>query len=489
MPRIATDRPLQDAVDIFSRKVPVGSGMSSREWELLQSEIRMRAMFSARVENERLLAEMQVRLQARIALAKKDGRTIDRGVFIEEMREELRKAGYKRGEAKRGAIQDLKSTRRLGLIWDMNLAQAQGYARWKADMTPEGLENEPCYEFIRVMSRIEVRDWPVIWEQSGGEFFDGPGSNDDYSWAKGRMIAAKNDPIWKRISRFGTPWPPFDWGSGMGLRGVGRDEAERLGVIDPEDVVTPLAFPFNSGTRASAKKIPESGRESLRSAFGDAIRFDGEEIILQRETSSETDEQRLQDITASLRERARNHYLQTRDQFARELRREGDGAEVAGGGERAADSHAVALAQAASVAVGRKQLYHDTMPPGDTEAFFRAISKSMPSEVAIDVAEGTGDILIWRRDLLDIDPKQVVAEMHDGRGGILMGYGLDSPAWVRPGPHVAVRIFRLPREPGDEAVMGFDAPVESWRTFADARARDIADAWGTGIELEWKVRP
>jgi len=479
MPQIATDRPLKDAVELFSRKVPVGSSMSSREWELLQAEIRMRAMFSARVENERLLVEMQVRLQARIALAKKDGRTMDRGVFIEEMREELRKAGYKRGEAKRGSIQDLKSTRRLGLIWDMNLAQAQGYARWKADMTPEGLENEPCYEFIRVMSRIEVRDWPVIWEQSGGEFFDGPGSNDDYSWAKGRMIAAKNDPIWKRISRFGAPWPPFDWGSGMGLRGVGRDEAERLGVIDPEDVVTPLAFPFNSGTRASAKKIPESGRESLRSAFGDAIRFDGDEIILQRETSSETDEQRLQDITASLRERARAIADTGRDYFRRV--RSTDDAATWPPGFNFSESEDEILAHTAAVAVGRKLLYHDEWV-GYAQSVGELIRHYLPAEVHVAVIDG--HVYAFRPDIVGLDEGQIHQRILDADMGRLLGYGqnmIDEPA-------VLVNLA----DSDGQGVSGFLTAPASARVYAKARAKDWTDALGKTIRIfigKKEVRP
>jgi hypothetical protein len=278
MPTLTTSSPLKDAVAMLNRKTPVGSAMSSSEWAMFPADVRMRAMFSARVENERILADMQQRLQARISLAQKDGRTMDRGVFIEEMRDELTQAGYKRGDAKRGSLQDLKSTRRLGLIWDMNLAQAQGYARWKADMTPEGLENEPCYEFIRVMERMEVRDWPLIWEQAGGRFFDGPGSNDDYPFAKGRMMAAKTDGIWKRISRFNTPWPPYDWGSGMGLRGVDRDESELLGVIDPADVLVPEDEPFNETTVASLRGIPAEGRERIeRALLGDVI-LQGDEI-------------------------------------------------------------------------------------------------------------------------------------------------------------------------------------------------------------------
>ena len=278
MPAITTDLPLSDAVSMITGKSPVGSAMTSREWAGLKAEIRFRSMFSATVENERLLAEMQLRLQARIDLAKKDGRTMDRGVFIEEMRDELAKAGYKRGEAKRDSLKDLKSTRRLGLIFDMNVAQAQGYARWKADMTPEGLENEPCYELIRVMNRMEARDWPRIWDQAGGEFFDGPGSNDDYPRAQGRMIAAKNDPVWTLISRFGTPWPPFDWGSGMGLRGIDREEAEALGVIDPADVVLPLDTPFNRELEASLLGIAPARRSAIAESMAGDVSIDGDRL-------------------------------------------------------------------------------------------------------------------------------------------------------------------------------------------------------------------
>lgn len=277
---IATDRPLQDAVEQVSRKTPVGSVLSSREWELVPAEIRMRAMFSARVEHERLLSEIQERLQARVELAKREGRTVDRGVFIEEVRDLLRQQGYKRGDAKRGSLKDLKSTRRLGLIWDMNIAQAQGYARWKADMSPEGLENEPCYELIRVKEVMDRRDWPQVWSEAGGEFFGGAGSSDDYPLAAGRMIAVKNDPIWTRISRFNTPWPPFDWGSGMGLRSIDRDEAETLGVLGPDDEVLPLATPFNETTQASLKGIPDAGVKSILKALQGEVAVVGEDLRL-----------------------------------------------------------------------------------------------------------------------------------------------------------------------------------------------------------------
>jgi hypothetical protein len=489
MPAIDIHSPLRDAVSQMASRRVTPSGMTSREWEAIQAEIRLRCMFSSRVESERVLVEMKERLNAGISNEKTGGATMDRSRFVEEMRGIIRETGYRRPDGvNKKSVRNLKSRARLELIWNMNVAQAAGYAQWKSHMDPDMLFASPCYELVRLMPKREIRDWPLVWEDHGGKFYGEPGK--DYPYAKGRMIAQKTDPIWRWISRFKTPWPPFDWGSGMGLRNVRRAEALALGVIkDDADPQVPLAVPFNADHRMSLKDVPESGRERLRSDFGDTIRIDNDEIKLQRETSPETDEQRKQDISQSLRERARDYYLQTRDLYAREIQRTNPGTDLGDGGEGTRDVTAIYLAQAASVAVGRKRLFHDTMPPAETAAFFKACSEVLPAEVAIDVAEGTGDILIWRRDLLTIDPKQVVADMRDGRGGLLMGYGLDSPAWAVPVPHVAVRIYRSPRQKGDEMIGGFDAPLQGWEAFAKARARDFEDAWGIPMELEWEVNP
>ena len=42
------------------------------------------------------------------------------------------------------------------------------------------------------------------------------------------MVALKEDPVWTRISRFGQPWPPFDFNSGMGVEDVSHDELRRV---------------------------------------------------------------------------------------------------------------------------------------------------------------------------------------------------------------------------------------------------------------------
>lgn len=275
-----TIQPIRNAVALQAGRKAMPTAMGSYELETLPAEIRLRAMFSAKVEDERVLGAMGDRLHDRLAQVRRDGRLVDRGVFIEEMRDIIRESGYRRPQdVKLGSLEDLKSRKRLALIFDMNVAQARGYARHLNDMDPDALDAEPCYELVRGQERVEHRDWPRIWQAAGGRFYGGSGANEDYPAAPGRMIAVKTDPIWTEISRFEVPWPPFDWGSGMVLEGIGRDEAETLGVIQPGDTFLPAPLPFNQGTRASIVGVPERGRRDIERALAGDVVIDRDEQV------------------------------------------------------------------------------------------------------------------------------------------------------------------------------------------------------------------
>jgi hypothetical protein len=84
------------------------------------------------------------------------------------------------------------------------------------------------------------------------------------------MIALKNDPIWTKISRFGLPYPPFDFNSGMDLQDVDRDEATQLGLIDRDTQIAPDKRGFNDGLQA-ALDVKGGMLESLQSVFGDLV--------------------------------------------------------------------------------------------------------------------------------------------------------------------------------------------------------------------------
>jgi hypothetical protein len=53
------------------------------------------------------------------------------------------------------------------------------------------------------------------------------------------MIARKDSPIWEELSRFHTPYPPFDFNSGMWVKDVSREEAVGFGILGEWDRVAP----------------------------------------------------------------------------------------------------------------------------------------------------------------------------------------------------------------------------------------------------------
>jgi hypothetical protein len=282
MPITATVAPLKDAVEQISQRQAVGTRLTSAEWDAVPAEIRLRTMWAARLEQEQMAASLQAKIAQFIALERTklegggEGVFMDRGLFMEKMRAEFKKAGYRPDPKKKGTLQDFTSSGRLGLIWDMNLAQAQGYAHWKTSQSAVSLRMWPAMEFVRLENRVERRAWSAKWKALGGKFYPGPSE-----YPEGRMIALKNDPIWKEMNRFGVPWKPFDWGSGMGTRNIGRREALALGVVKESDAPqAPEKLPFNENAQASLKGISPARRRAIEDDFLGDVEIEGDIIRL-----------------------------------------------------------------------------------------------------------------------------------------------------------------------------------------------------------------
>lgn len=268
--------PLAEAVKKIDAKTPIGSVLRSREWEHVPLALRERAQFSAGVTSARVLQTIQDRISKQLklqreAMANGKEAIFDRSSFIDELRDIARQEGLTPDEGK-GTITDITSIPRLGMIYDMQNQMATGFARWKFDASEGAMLLWPAWRLVREREAKVPRDWRARWAEAG-EAVGWEGADE------GSMVALKTSPIWAKLSRFGTPWPPFDYNSGMGVEDVDRDEAIALGLM--EDGKIPEASgeeDFNEGLEASTKGLGDELIEKLERAFKGQIDISSETI-------------------------------------------------------------------------------------------------------------------------------------------------------------------------------------------------------------------
>ncbi|MGH8018599.1 MAG: hypothetical protein ACREIA_09950, partial [Opitutaceae bacterium] len=258
---------------LFASPLPFAEALESREVrELLPTELRTRllqeiapelrerAMFSAGVTNAEFLQKASDSIDELLA-----GRA-DRATLRLQLRQLLQRLQPEPASFDaEGGLTDLGSDRRLNLILDTNVEMAAGYGQWKQGQEDSILDLWPAQELVRTNSPRVPRDWPSRWLDAGGRVFGG------------RMIALKNDPIWTRLSRFGLPYPPFDFNSGMDVADIDRTEAIALGLIDRDTRVAAQDRDFNTDLQAS----PQVSSSSLRAALEETGlgRFDAQGVF------------------------------------------------------------------------------------------------------------------------------------------------------------------------------------------------------------------
>jgi len=270
--------PLKDAVERIDWKTPIGSVLRSREWEEVPLALRERAQFSAGVTSAKVLQSIQDRLSKEVKLQKEqlasgDEAMFDRSSFIDAVREIARSEGLTpANEKERGKITDITSIPRLGMIYDMQNQMATGFARWKMDQSAGAMLLYPAWRLVREREAKVPRDWRGRWAEAG----------ESVGWegaSKGDMVALKTSPIWAALSRFGVPWPPFDYNSGMGVEDVDRDEAIALGLLEEGEIPEATGEEdFNERLEASVQDLRPEVRAQLKAAFGDQVVFNGETV-------------------------------------------------------------------------------------------------------------------------------------------------------------------------------------------------------------------
>jgi len=252
--------PNQTAIEEFAAKTEVPSWARTAEWQDVPAALRRRAFFSAALEDARALSDERTAVADLLQRASKDGKLYRRDTAITELQAMMRERGNDTGAP--DALTNPAAESRIKLVIDTNRAQAQGYARFKRSSTGGALLAFPAQELIRVRNSKEQRDWRARWTAAGGAL------------TGGRMIALKSDPVWVAISRFGTPYPPFDFNSGMGVRDISRRECLSLGVI--EEDWTPESDPvedFNANVEADVSQVQPDLLATLSDLFGGAVKI------------------------------------------------------------------------------------------------------------------------------------------------------------------------------------------------------------------------
>lgn len=447
--------PIPGAAEKLRSKVPVASVLRTAEWAQMPLALRERAQFSAGVESARVMSSVQSKLDAAISLQRETLATgerayVDRSSFIGDLRKLAIEEGLgSRGEGSPNNLRDITSRARIGLIYDTQIQQAEGYAKWTLDQSM--LDDFPAQELYRAEPRLRPRDWPSRWIAAGGTL------------SEGRMIALKNDPIWIRINRFGVPWAPFDFNSGMDLRDIDSKEAVRLRLLEPGQPVVPVTAAFNDRLEASVRDIDPAFRDVLKSLFGDQIDVDGDVA----KWKVGIDDYEVQQ--AFVRENAQAGYAGAQAGI-RELRDLSASVRSDPSLSRIVDERWPV--EISAVISGRKPLFHESIGEGNASLMVAELRKRLPSSVEVRAADG--EVFVYRPDQWRVPFEQIRVL---GDSGKALGYGAD----MFSDATASVSILD-----GDNQVVSvFHAPPEKAAIYAAARAKDWADA--TGARYSYRV--
>lgn len=234
------------------------SDMRTAQWDRVPLWIRERSFFMASVDKAEILDAFRNEATAIAAGARGASESRKR------LRSMLHEIDYGPQPGQEHTIKDLRTFRRMEVTLETNVAMARGYAAHERQEKAKGVF--PAKRMVRLEPRREERDWDARWVEAGGGSTPGTTGPDE-------KVALIDHDIWRALSRFGTPYPPFDFGSGMGVLPVRRDEAEALGIFEDlteneiREALTPHAPSPNEGLEVR----PQVNSRALRKALAEEM--------------------------------------------------------------------------------------------------------------------------------------------------------------------------------------------------------------------------
>ena len=215
-------------------------------------ELRSKSVFSARVSSETFLFAIKKVVDSIVGDERQPGDERVSGMSLAEGRATLRnvldalgytpEGGFPGDElddtggtpalpAVAGTLQDLRSSRRLNLILETQIALMRGRAMKVQGRGPVADLAFPAWELVRFQQREVPRDWAARFEEAGGTIL----TDED---GRKRLVAHKNDPVWDALGdsalfddALDVDHPPFAFNSGMWWRHTSASEYEAMGGV------------------------------------------------------------------------------------------------------------------------------------------------------------------------------------------------------------------------------------------------------------------
>ncbi|MCD8062503.1 MAG: hypothetical protein LUE13_09240 [Akkermansiaceae bacterium] len=166
-------------------------------------------------------------------------------------------------------LRDLRSCRRLQLIFDTQVEQANSYGQFLEGQDEDILDIWPCWKFVRVRPVMSPRPY--------------------HDAALGQIRRKDDLDFWLSLNRdFNVPWGPWGFNSGCGTEDVDRAEAEAAGAIKSSDKVKPIVKDFNDRLQQSVADLGPDVRSWIKRQLGDMVTIHGDKAIYNKPSPPKT---------------------------------------------------------------------------------------------------------------------------------------------------------------------------------------------------------